>query len=131
MYFEIGASLNSSNSQMFLGLMHFYGRGVKNDIAKAKKYFELSAKQKNSVANLQLGYIYLSEKNYTKAIEYLNMSGKLNNSIALLYLGIIHFMGNYVCKDISKAINCWEQSAKLENPIAYLYLGDCYLDYWC
>lgn len=129
MYFEIGASLNSSNSQMFLGLMHFYGRGVKNDIAKAKKYFELSAKQKNSVANLQLGYIYLSEKNYTKAIEYLNMSGKLNNSIALLYLGIIHFMGNYVCKDISKAINCWEQSAKLENPIAYLYLGDCYLDY--
>ena len=34
----------------FLGNLYYYGQGVKQDYNKAKEYFELSAKQNNSIA---------------------------------------------------------------------------------
>ena len=56
--YKIASEQGDSSSLNLLGVQYYYGCGVEKDYSKAKKYFDLSAKQKNSYALLYLGYFY-------------------------------------------------------------------------
>ena len=57
--FQNGARQGDSGALNGLGILYFYGYGVKQDYIKAKEYYEKSAEQGNSDALNNLGILYL------------------------------------------------------------------------
>jgi len=57
------AKLGHKDSQFSLAVMHERGRGVNKNIDVALKWYLLSAEKGHHIAQLNLGKIYLGEKN--------------------------------------------------------------------
>lgn len=71
---EEKAIAGDANIQNGLGLIYATGQGVKQDLKKAKYYFELAAKQGYDEAQYMLGYMYREgngvKQDYKKAKDY-------------------------------------------------------------
>ncbi len=61
-WFRMAADRGHAQSQYLLGLLYFWGLGVKKDCARALSLFQLSAEQGNDMAMLELGVIYIQGK---------------------------------------------------------------------
>eukprot|EP00298_Acanthocystis_sp_HF-20_P004589 c14920_g1_i2.p1 GENE.c14920_g1_i2~~c14920_g1_i2.p1 ORF type:complete len:300 (+),score=103.10 c14920_g1_i2:25-924(+) len=85
-----------SVSQLQLGLMYKYGRGVEQDLNESIKWFTKSAENNNSVSQLNLGIIYKYDKsppNHAESMKWMKRSSQENNISAQFHLGFIYFQG--------------------------------------
>ena len=109
-----------------------YGaNGVEPDVAKAFKYYEMAAEQKDPIALNNLGSLYFSgigtKKNYEKALSLFSQASDLGNDNASLNLAFIYLTGS--AKDPvrnKKAFDLFEKSQKAGNKIAEFMLGYAY-----
>ncbi|KAK8882069.1 hypothetical protein M9Y10_044709 [Tritrichomonas musculus] len=101
-----------------------------NNLDEAIHYFKLSADQNFSVAQVNLGYIYLYEEQYQnteKAIHFLTSAADHNNDyMASFFLSLIYINGVNVKVDINKAIHYLEQVALFNEPNSQFILGSIY-----
>jgi uncharacterized protein len=108
------ANKGFSQAQYNLGVIYLKGKGVKVNLKKAKKWFELAAEQGVVKAQNKLGLMYVKgmgvAKNYGKAIDWWNLAAAQGNGIAQTNLGWMHETGKGVPKDAQKAAN-WYQLA--------------------
>ena len=126
------AGEGSLEDQMNLGYMYLYGaNGVEPDVAKAFKYYEMAAEQKDPIALNNLGSLYFSgigtKKNYEKALSLFSQASDLGNDNASLNLAFIYLTGS--AKDPvrnKKAFDLFEKSQKAGNKIAEFMLGYAY-----
>ena len=73
---------------MCLGDLYFKGKGVKQNNLIAKKFYELSARYKNTIAFTKLGYLYYH--GFGVEIDYFNLSeNKINNNFFFIFLRFI------------------------------------------
>lgn len=127
-------SFNNEYAQFALGNFYLYRI---NDIEKAKKYFNLSAKQNFKTAFTSLANIYLNESRKNKSIElekkafdYFLQAANLNEPTALFYVACRYYFGDkpYVKINYSKALNFLQRAFFLNSPKAQNFLGFVYLN---
>lgn len=107
--FYYNVKINTSNSIFLLSLANIYldiDLKTKQDYLKALKLYEMSAKENNSDAIVNIGLFYLNgygvEKDFLKAKEQFEIGAKMNNSNGFLNLGILYANGFGVKKIIIK-----------------------------
>jgi hypothetical protein len=88
-----------------LGVLYKYGRGVKQNYNKARKWFKKGSEIGNSKATYSLGYMYLKgfgniKQDYRKAIKWFRKS---NHKMAKYWLGVCYYYGYGVKEDKVKA----------------------------
>ena len=121
---------DESSFLLDLGFLYEQGNEVEQNYVKAKEYYELSAKQKNSQAIFNLGFLYEKgkgvEQSYSRAKEHYLLSAELNNSSALNSLGYFYENGYGGEKDYKKAMQYYESAAQMNNNDAFTNLGFLY-----
>ena len=95
---------NDAEAQHFLGNLYFFGKGgYEKDYKKAFEWYEKSAKNSFSKAQIALADMYLNgfgtEPNAAKSVEWLNKAIKQNDTNAMVLLAIMYSKGNGVEKD--------------------------------
>lgn len=113
-----------SNIPLEIGDFYYY---EKNDIEKAIKLYEESARFNNSSALLRLADIHFNEGKYKEAHINLEKSAKLNNPYAQYRLGYYFYKGyNGFPIDYKSSFIWFYDSAKLGNDVSQFYVGIFY-----
>jgi TPR repeat protein len=106
-----------AKAQATMAWMYHTGKGVKQDLAKARSWYEKAAAQNHPIALNNLGVFYeqgLSvHKSLTEAAHWYKESAEWGYSYAQYNLGNMYRTGRGVKKDINKAIY-WLQLAALQ-----------------
>lgn len=101
-------------SQTWLGIMHYYGKGMDLDIAKAKYWFEAAANQGYAPAMTSLATLYREQKDMQdldKAFEWYTKAAKKGDANAMQRLGDMYNAGEGVPANPMTAIS-WYQNAE-------------------
>ena len=134
-YLNKAISLNSISAINTMGICYLrgYTKDKKQDLNKAKSYFEKAANKNYVYAYNNLGKIYEENNNYAKAYEYYEKSSNKEESWACNKLGLFYLNGIYVSKDIEKAYYYFNIGAKssidtlcewnIYNLVKYFYLN--------
>src|SRR5690625_580700 len=89
------AEQGSAEMQFLLGGMYYYGKGVRQDYAKAAEWLERAAAQDHADAQLALGLMYdLGEgvrQDYAKAIEWYEKAAAQDHAEAQFALGEMYY----------------------------------------
>ena len=122
-------------------MIYYNGEFVKQDIYKAKKYWQTSADQNNSKGQYLLGKFYSKkgEKQFDKelSIHYLELSAKNNNEFAQNDLGLLYYNKDkksenvddqIVKQDMTKAITYLTLSADQNNQLSQFILANIYFE---
>lgn len=127
------AKQNNAVSQNMVGVMYEKGQSLKKSFILAKEWYEKSADQNNSDAQMNLAYLYFSApsgipQDKLLAEELLIKSSNLNNHKAQYLLGIMYANadGKGFIKDIDKAILWMKKSAESNYPKANEELAAIY-----
>lgn len=98
-----------------LGVFYMTGSRIPQDYEKARKYFEIAAKQGSVTALTNLGNIYITgkgvEKDDKKGIEYWEKAAAAGDQLAMTNLGILLVQGVVVDKDVDKGLKLLKQAA--------------------
>ena len=82
------------NSQLLLGLLYEYGRGVPQDNARALKWYRHAADQGNAAAQYNVGVMYHEGKgvpsDYSEALQWYTRSAEQSYVFAQIKLGIMY-----------------------------------------
>ncbi|MBQ4268317.1 MAG: sel1 repeat family protein [Clostridia bacterium] len=113
-----------------LGVKYYDGKGVKQDLSKAVKYFLEAAKQGYAPAQRRLGYCYSNgygvEKNHGLAVKWYTLAAEQGNADAQCDLGVCYHNGENVIRDYTKAFWWYFRSAEQGCAHAQYLLGLCY-----
>lgn len=96
------------------------------DLAKAKSYYEMAAKQDDAAAQCSLGILNSKEKNYDEAKKWLECSADKKFVRAYTALANLYFNGHGVKKDYVQAKELYEKAAKAQDLEALTLLGIMY-----
>ncbi len=99
---------------------------VAQDLAKAKKYYAMAAKQNDAEAQCSLGILNSKEKNYDEAKKWLELSADQKFVRAYTALANLYFYGYGVKKDYTQAKKLYEEAAKAQDLEALTALGMMY-----
>lgn len=99
---------------------------VVQDLAKAKIYYEMAAKQNDADAQCSLGILYSKEKNYVESKKWLECSANKKFIRAYTALANLYFNGHGVKKDYVQAKKLYEKAAKAQDLEALVSLGMMY-----
>jgi TPR repeat protein len=111
-----------SYSLNYLGYMYGNGYGVEKDKNLSKKYYELASDKNNSVAKVNLTYVFHDEN---ETIALLNHE---NNIFAIYRLANIYASANGSHYNISEAIKLYKLAIVKGSTSAILNLTNIYLD---
>jgi uncharacterized protein len=97
------AEEGDSRAQSLLGLLYYHGRGVRQDDAKAAKWFRLAADQGEAHAQFTLGVMYAEGQgiplDYAGAIRWYRLAADQGDARAQFNLGVSYAEGQGVEKD--------------------------------
>jgi TPR repeat protein len=137
--FRTGADRGNAGAMGNLGLAYQHGRGVAQDYAKAREWYEKAADKGDAVAMTYLGELYekglgvaqdhaRARELYEKAVEKSQQSALpegqrlLGEGLGMLSLGLLH----HEAQDYAKAHEWWEKSADKGDARAMANLGVLY-----
>ncbi|GBB91177.1 hypothetical protein RclHR1_18310005 [Rhizophagus clarus] len=121
---------NNSNSVYLLGYFNYHG--IKTNINKHKAYelYQKAAKLENSVAQVDLTYMYVNgkgvDKNYNKAFELSKKLAERELSNGINMLGYCYDLGIGTDIDMQKAFELYQKAADLGNIKAQYNLALMY-----
>ena len=120
-----------SSAQYYLGLMYWYGRGVKQDYAEAVKWFTKAAEcVRHKEAEYFLGGAYYTgqgvQQDYAEAVKWYRKSAEKGNAEAQNIMGDACRDGKGVKQDCKEAVSWYQKAAEQGNAAAQNTLGDMY-----
>ena len=102
------ATQGSADAQTALGEMYAQGRGVPQDYAKARQWFEKAAIQGHAEAQYNLGLLYAQghsvPQDYVKARQWWEKAAAQGYARAQNNLGTLYTQGQGVPQDYGKAV---------------------------
>ena len=102
-------------AQVNLGYMYHKGKGVRQDFAKAAKYYKLAVDQGNAFAQCNLGIMYDNGRGVpqddARAGQYYKLAADQGNADAQCNLGVMYDEGCGVKQDNAKAAKYYKLSA--------------------
>jgi uncharacterized protein len=112
------AAQGNAEAQYNLGLLYYNGRGVPQDYAKAREWFEQAADQGFANAQYYLGSLYVNgqgvPQDYAMARERWERAAAQGDRSAHFHLGGLYAQGLGVPQDYAKARQWYEKSAALD-----------------
>ena len=130
-YLQHASLAGNANAKYYLGMCYEYGKGVKQDYAKAFQFYkEASVKIGLIGAQSRLGLLYFNgqgiPRNYQEAVKWLTKAAQAGDVISQSKLGECYFYGKGVEQSYAKAVEWYTKAAKQGNAEAQYYLGYCY-----
>ncbi len=123
-------TLGTPQALTALGIRYEIGYDVPESKETAVKYYQLAAQKNLTIAQSNLGGMYLGDRgvepNYTEAIKYLTLSANKNYPNAIISLAGMYRDGTGVPKDLSKATELYKQAAAKGDSSAAFALGLLY-----
>ncbi|MCP9259261.1 Protein sel-1 protein [Dirofilaria immitis] len=119
-YFSTAAQAGSTNAYAYLGnpvgqsglaIMYMYGKGVKQDYAKAAKLFTLAAEQGWVDGQLNLGRTWC-KRDFKLAIKYFQLASQSGHVNAYFNLAQIHATGTGVPRNCHTAVELYKNVAE-------------------
>lgn len=124
------ADLDDATAQTELGMRYVLGKGVPQDYAMARQWYEKAAVQGHAWAQSNLGSLYAegagAPTDYRKALEWYEKAAAQGDSNAQFKLGALYFFGQGVPVDIATARQWYAKSAAQGNAVAQVNLGALY-----
>lgn len=116
-----------------LGVLYYYGRGVKQDLQQATYYLTKPKMLEEANACYCLGMLYYDgkgslKKNIKKAIKYLTVAAEQNIPEAQNDLGKLYYLNAETEQDNQKAFSLLQKAANKGISESMIYLGDMYRD---
>ncbi len=117
--------------QDLLGTIYYYGAlGVRQDYAKAAKWFRLSAQQGDAEAQYYLGREYYGgqtgEQNFNEAARWFQLAAQQGHAEAQFNLGVMYSNGQGVKQDSFEAVKWYRLAAEKGNAEAQFNMGVAY-----
>jgi TPR repeat protein len=133
-YYKMSAKQGIQEAQVDLGSIYLHGWcGATQNSKEAIAWYTKAAKEKNTVAICNLGYMYLSgtgvDINPSMAFEKYKEAADLGNSDAQFNLGYFYRRGFGVAQSNKKSMEWYKASAKQRNVYANYALGLAYMEY--
>ncbi|NND50172.1 MAG: hypothetical protein HKN60_07955, partial [Rhizobiales bacterium] len=115
-----------------LGTMYLLGQDVEQDIAKARRFFEIGADAGNANALYQLGRMYKEGNgvsvDYPRAFEFYNRAVEASDHLgAMVQIGFMYTNGLGVTADQKQAFDYYKRAADQNHPAALNNVGLMYL----
>jgi len=120
------------NAQCYIGHLYLSGKGVGQDFAKAKYWYNKVINQEGADAkivahaNFVMGMLYITGKggelSYKSAIQYFQLAAKQGYTDAHINIGLLYAKGLGVDRDYQKALYWWQLAAKKGHPTAPGYV---------
>ena len=124
------ASQGSPWAQTQLGQLYANGRGVPQDYATARGWYEKAAAQSHAGAQAQLGQLYANglgvPQDYTKARQWWEQAALQGNALAQFNLGQLYVYGRGVPQHYATARGWYEKAAARGHAWAQAQLGQLY-----
>lgn len=115
-YFTQAAQYEDKEAEYYLGLLYYFGDGVKQDYEMAKLWFEQSAGSEYAKAQFYLGILYTFgygvEQDYSEAFKWYRLAAKQNDPDALYNLGVMYEMGLGTDMNVYEALRLYKLSAE-------------------
>jgi TPR repeat protein len=132
---EMLAAQGNASAQSQLGQLYDSGRrGVPQDYATARGWYERAAAQGNAWAHNQLGQLYADGRgvpqDYTKARQWWEQAAAQGVTQAQYNLGQLYTNGRGVPQDYATARGWYEKAAAQGNAWAQAQLGQLYANGW-
>lgn len=126
------AAQGHAEGQYQLGVMYYFGYGVKEDDAEAIKWFRKAADQGHAMAQNHLGDMYyygygIAEDN-AEAMKWFHKAAAQGYAEALFNLGVMYAKGYGVAKDDAEAMKWFHKAAAQGYAAAQFSLGAMYSD---
>lgn len=124
------AKNESPEAQAMLGYLYRYGKGVEEDLQKARDYFKKAADEGNAFGQYNLGYFYEKgeavKKDEIEALFWYRSSAQQGDINGIRRMGYMYYYGIGVEKDYKTALSWFEKSAAMGGTwdsymIGYIY----------
>jgi TPR repeat protein len=119
-----------AQAQFDRGILYYYGRGVPQDFALARVWFEKAAAKSYGPAQAALGYLYASGQgvlqDFAKAREWWKQAAAQGQAKAQYNIGTLYAGGRGVSQDFAKAREWYELASAQGYPFAQAALGLLY-----
>ena len=125
------ADQGNTAAQYNLGIMHEYGRGMKQDYAEALRWYRKAADQNYAKAQINLGTMYENgegvKRDYAEALRWYRMAAEQGAAIAQNLLGVNHCTDPARTKqDYVEAVKWFRKAADQGYANAQFNLGSLY-----
>jgi len=116
--FQPHADQGNIAAQHYLGMMYYYGQGIKKDFTKSFQWLIKAAEQGDrGYAEYYVGLMYFygqgTLKNYPEAAKWYTKSAEQNITESQFNLASMYYEGQGVQKDYSKAFTWFTKAAEL------------------
>lgn len=125
--YKESAEMGNSLGCFYLGKCYYLGKGVEEDLNKAKKWFLIPAEEGDKYACYYLGCCYKYEEEYDSAAKWYQKGVDGKYGPAFRELGILYLKGNGVQKDEEKAFELFNSAGERTSDIPF-WLGNCFYD---
>lgn len=126
------AEQGDHNVQCYLGHLYLAGKGVEQDFARAKYWYQRVVEQQGADAkivahaNFVLGMLHSSGKggkqNYREAMQCFQIAARQGYTDAHINIGLLYAKGLGVSRDYRKALYWWNLAAEKGHPTAPIYV---------
>lgn len=115
-YFIQAAQHKNEEAEYYLGLLYYFGDGIKQDYGVARFWFEQSADSEYAKAQFYLGILYTFgygvEQDYSEAFKWYQLAAKQDDPDALYNLGVMYEMGWGTDMNMCEALRLYKLSAE-------------------
>ena len=105
-------------AQHYMGWMYAKADGVERNIEKAICWYTKAAENGHLDSMVNLGNIYLREKDYTKALKWYELAANKGDQYAQYELGVMYRLGEGISQDTEKAKALFLKAAEQGNENA-------------
>jgi len=106
------AEKGTVTAQLLLGWLYQVGKGVQQNVAEAKKWYEKAAITQSPQAQFYLGNLFRTMGEYNQVLDWLERSAAQGYSPAIYLLGQLYYMGEGVDLDKQKASEYFKRAAE-------------------
>ncbi len=127
------AAQGNVTAQVVLGMLYYDGRGVPQDYARARQWYERAATQSDAFAQVLLGILYADGKegvpqDFGKARQWWEQAAAQGRASAQHSLGVLYDTGQGVPQNYATARVWYEKAAAQGYAMAQSNLGSLYYD---
>lgn len=128
--YEKAAHLGHLHSQFALANMYDYGDGVEKNCVKARKWYEVAAKQNFGEAQMHYARMLQSGRggycSIKEAAQWYARAVESGHKLAATNLGLLHLHGDLEDSSDTEAFRLFEFAAERLDGLAHLLLGEMY-----